>query len=51
MRIFVNTIAKAVETMQAAGIAADSQKIQREDYIEYRVRILLKNSSMKFCTP
>ena len=39
VRIFVNTIAKAVETMQAAGIAADSQKIQREDYIEYRVRI------------
>ena len=39
VRIFVNTITKAVETMQAAGIAADSQKIQREDYIEYRVRI------------
>ena len=39
VRIFVNTIAKAVETMQAAGIAADSQKIQRENYIEYRVRI------------
>ncbi len=39
VRIFVNTIAKAVETMQAAGIAADSQKIQRDDYIEYRVRI------------
>ncbi|WP_298481962.1 ParB/RepB/Spo0J family partition protein [uncultured Ruminococcus sp.] len=39
VRIFVNTITKAVETMQAAGIKADSQKIQREDYIEYRVRI------------
>ncbi len=39
VRIFVNTITKAVETMQAAGIRADSQKIQREDYIEYRVRI------------
>ena len=39
VRIFVNTITKAVETMQAAGIAADSQKIQRENYIEYRVRI------------
>ena len=39
VRIFVNTITRAVETMQAAGIAADSQKIQREDYIEYRVRI------------
>ena len=39
VRIFVNTITRAVETMQAAGIAADSQKIQREDYIDYRVRI------------
>lgn len=39
VRIFVNTINKAVETMQAAGIQADSQKIQRENYIEYRVRI------------
>jgi ParB family chromosome partitioning protein len=39
VRIFVNTIHKAVETMQAAGIAADAQKIQRENYIEYRVRI------------
>lgn len=39
VRIFVNTINKAVETMQAAGISADSKKIQNEDYIEYRVRI------------
>ena len=39
VRIFVNTIHKAVETMRAAGIPADAQKIQREDYVEYRVRI------------
>jgi ParB family chromosome partitioning protein len=39
VRIFVNTINKAVETMQAAGIAADSTKLQFEDYTEYRVRI------------
>ena len=37
--VFVNTINKAVETMQAAGISADSRKIQNEEYIEYRVRI------------
>lgn len=41
VKIFVNTINKAVETMQAAGILADSRKIQSEDYIEYRVRIPL----------
>lgn len=39
VKIFVNTINKAVETMQAAGIKADSCKIQNEEYIEYRVRI------------
>ena len=39
VKIFVNTINKAVETMQAAGINADSKKIQNEDKIEYRVRI------------
>lgn len=39
VKIFVNTINKAVQTMQAAGISADSKKIQNEDYIEYRVRI------------
>ncbi len=43
VKIFVNTINKAVETMQAAGILADSRKIQSEDYIEYRVRIPLHN--------
>ena len=39
VRLFVNTINKAVETMKAAGIPADSEKIQNDDYIEYRVKI------------
>lgn len=42
VKMFVNTITKAVETMQAAGISADSKKIQNEDYIEYRVRIPIR---------
>ena len=42
VKIFVNTINRAVETMQAAGILADSRQIQSEDYIEYRVRIPLQ---------
>ena len=45
VKIFVNTINKAVETMQAAGIAADSKKIQNEDYIEYRVRIPIQKKA------
>ncbi|HBB72012.1 MAG TPA: chromosome partitioning protein ParB [Ruminococcus sp.] len=39
VRLFVNTINRAIETMQASGIQADSRKIQSDDYIEYRVRI------------
>lgn len=39
VRIFVNTINKAIETMQAAGIPADYTRNQFADYIEYRVRI------------
>ncbi len=44
VKIFVNTINKAVETMQAAGILADSRKIQGEDYVEYRVRIPIQRT-------
>ncbi len=47
VKIFVNTINKAVETMKAAGIAADSKKIQNDDYIEYRVKIpIIKKESV-----
>lgn len=42
IRLFVNTINKAVEMMKAAGINADSTKKQEEDYIEYVVRIPTK---------
>lgn len=41
VKMFVNTINKAVETMQSAGINADSRKIEHDEYIEYRVRIPL----------
>lgn len=42
VRLFVNTINKAIDTMKAAGIDANSRKIQTEDYIEYVVRIPVK---------
>lgn len=44
MKVFVNTISKAVETMQSAGIPADAKKFQNEDYIEYRVRIPIQKT-------
>ncbi|HNX64504.1 MAG TPA: ParB/RepB/Spo0J family partition protein [Oscillospiraceae bacterium] len=39
VRLFVNTINKAIETMRAAGINADSTKSESNGYIEYVVRI------------
>lgn len=45
VKMFVNTINRAVETMQAAGISADSKKIQSENYIEYRVRIPIQKKN------
>lgn len=39
VRLFVNTINRAIETMQAAGIQANAKKIQNDEYIEYVVRI------------
>lgn len=47
VKIFVNTINKAVETMKAAGIPANSEKIQNEDYIEYRVKIPIMDKNNK----
>jgi len=50
VKIFVNTINKAIETMQSAGIDADSRKIQNEEYIEYRVRIPIdSNKDSELC--
>ncbi|MBR2715820.1 MAG: ParB/RepB/Spo0J family partition protein [Ruminococcus sp.] len=39
VRIFVNTINKAVDTMRLSGINATSSKNETDDYIEYTVKI------------
>lgn len=39
IRIFVNTINKAIDTMRQAGIDAEAQKTDNEDFIEYTIRI------------
>lgn len=39
VRIFVNTVNKAIETMKASGIDAISDKTETDDYIEFMVRI------------
>lgn len=39
IRIFVNTIRQAVDMMKQSGIAAQSNKREFEDYIEYTIKI------------
>lgn len=42
LRLFMNTVNKAVETMQIAGVKAVVDKKQSEDYLDYHIRIPLK---------
>lgn len=37
--IFVNTLTKAVESMKTAGVEADFYEVQENDYIEYRIKL------------
>ncbi len=42
LRLFMNTVNKAVETMQIAGVEVNVDKQQSEDYLDYHIRIPLK---------
>ena len=44
IRLFMNTINKAVQTVQMAGISADAVKTQNDEYIEYVIRIPVNNN-------
>ena len=39
VKIFLNTVEKAIAVMKQSGIAAQSQRMDAEDYIEYTIRI------------
>lgn len=45
IRIFVNSINKAVDTMRLAGIDAQSNKNEDNDFIEYTIKICKKQKS------
>lgn len=47
VRLFVNTINNAVDTMRTAGIEANSEKTETDDYIEFKVRIPKGKGSSK----
>lgn len=51
VKIFVNTLNHAVDTMRRAGIEADSAKSETEEYIEYVVRIPKKTDYVIKCMP
>ena len=39
VRIFVNTVNRAVELMKSAGIQASVERREEQDFLEYLVRI------------
>lgn len=39
VRIFMNTLNKAINTMRLSGIDAKTEKTENEEYIEYNVKI------------
>lgn len=45
VRIFVNTINKAIDTMRLAGIEAQSNKTDTDNFIEYTIRIPKRQQS------
>ncbi len=42
LRLFMNTVNKAVETMQIAGVDVNVDKVTRDDEVEFHIRIPLK---------
>ncbi len=47
VRIFFNTISKAIDVMKKSGIAAEATKQEKDDFIEYIVRIPLDCAEQK----
>lgn len=45
VRLFVNTIHKAVDVMHTAGIDADFRKIQHKDYVEFNIKVPMEAAS------
>ncbi len=50
VRIFVNTINRAIEIMTASGIPAQAKRCEQEDFIEYVVRIPTKAHTVSAST-
>ena len=44
VKMFFNTVNKAVDVMRLAGVDADTQRIDHDDYIEYIIKISSKSA-------
>ena len=44
LRIFMNTISRAVSTMKLAGIEVDTRKTEDDEYIHYTLKIPKKSA-------
>lgn len=44
VKLFFNTVNKAVDVMRLAGVDTDTKRIDHEDYIEYIIKISAKSS-------
>ena len=42
VRIFLNTVDRAIDLMKQAGVDAQASTVKGEEYIEYNIRIPLK---------
>lgn len=51
IRIFMNTIDKAIKTMKCSGINALSKKRETEEYLEYMVRIPKESAAKQIINP
>lgn len=50
VRLFINTLNHAVDTIRRAGVEADTARSETEEYIEYVVRIL-KSEQLRIALP
>ena len=46
VRVFLNTVNQAIDAMKHAGIPAESEREDHEEYIEYRVRIPVQKTRL-----
>ena len=42
LRLFTNTVKKAVDMMKTSGMVVDMEEEKREDYYEVRIRIPMR---------